>query len=414
MDTVIKEKKKFNWRTLIAGLALCLVGFLSYQFMGQKKQASVQKDRLTIKTVKQDYFEDMALFSGKVEPLNTVLINTLESGSVRDILVEDGQMVKKGQSLLELYNPNTELNYLSQESILIEQINNLRSSNINIKNAQSRLDQNLLEADYNFAEAERKYQLDKSLHEEQLLPENDFIASENNYEYMQKQRDLIKNNIDLEKVERKSQLRRIQESIKKMELSLNKIQANRSNFIIKAGASGKLSSFNPVIGAAYTTGESLGKIDLMNGYKVVCSADEFYVSQVSEGQIAQLIYGGEEYRLIVDKILPEVIEGKFQFELKFESTVPTAIQRGMNLSIKLFFSDKDKKSLLLAKGGFYQSSGGKYVFVMVNENQAEKRNVRIGKSNPYYMEVTEGLSEGDKVITSSYDNFKTMEMINLK
>ncbi len=414
MDTIIKKNRKANWKTLAAAITLCALGLLTFQFMGQKKQASINKDQLTIKKVELDYFEDMALFTGRVEPLNSVLINTLESGTVSGIFVEDGQMVKKGQALMELNNPNTELNYLTQEAIIIEQINNLRNSSIALKNAQFNIEKDLIEIEHNFSTAERQYKLDTSLYASDLISQNDLLSSQGSFEFLEKQHSIVKKSVNKEKIDRASQLSRINKSIKKMEMGLNKIQANRENFIVKAGASGKLSSFKPTIGENYNSGEPIAKIDLLDGYKLITPADEFYISRVSEGQVAELNFGGKKYEMILVKILPEVVDGKFNMEFKFQTEMPENIQRGMNFSIKLYFSDKEKKSLLLPKGGYYQSSGGRFVFVLVNENQAEKRAISFGKSNPYFFEITDGLKENDQVITSSYENYLTMEMLNLK
>lgn len=413
MDKKIEKKPKLGWK-LAGTLVLFTVctGFV-YTFMNREKQVNLEKDRLTIKTVKFDHFEDMVMFNGTVEPLNTVFINAIESGAVREVFVEDGTNVEKGQPLVQLYNPNTELNYLTQETAIIEQINNLSNTRISIKNQQLTLDRNLLEIDHEYNKAEQQFSMDKELYDAKTLARNDFTKTKEVHRYQKAQQDLIRNRVVEEKDERNAQLARLNASIAKMERSLEKLRSNKENFTVRASAAGKLSSFSPVIGKSYQGGESLGKIDLLDGYKIVAKADEYYISSLHVGQEAQINFAGEIHLMTVTKVLSEVVSGKFEVELTFQEEAPASIKRGMSLPVKIYLSDKDQKAYLLPKGGFYQSSGGRFVFVLNGENQAEKRFITIGKSNPYYYEVLDGLKEGDQVVTSTYEYYKDMELLNL-
>ncbi len=413
MDKKIEKKSNTIWKISAASVLLVVLAYFVFQFMNREKQTTLESQRLTIKDVKYDFFEDMVLFNGTVEPLNTVFINTIESGAVRGVFVEDGSMVERGQQLVELYNPNTELNYLTQETAIIEQINNLSNTRISIKNQQLNLDKNLLEIDHNFKDAQRQYNLDNALYAGKALARNDFEKTEETFRYQKAQQNLIKNRVEEEKVERKAQLTRLNNSIAKMERSLEKLRANKDNFIVRASASGKLSSFSPIVGQSFQGGQSIGKIDLLDGYKIVANPDEYYISDIHTGQEAELTFDNQKYILRVSKVLSEVTNGKFTVELTFQDKTPPAIKRGMSLPLKIYLSDKSQKAFLLPKGGFYQSSGGRFVFVLNENNQAVKRYISIGKSNPYYYEVKEGLQKGDRVITSDYGNYKEMELLNL-
>ncbi len=414
MDKRIEKKRNLVPKIFLSVCGLTFVAYISFAMITKEKQANLQKDRLTIKTVQHDYFEDMVLFQGEVEPLNTVLINTIESGAVREIFVEDGAIVKRGEALVEIYNPNAEFNYLTQETAIIEQINNLSNIRISIKNQQFDLDKSALEIQHNFNNEQREFTLNEQLYDAKILAKNEFEKSKEAFRFQTAQQDMVRKNIDNEKSDRQIQMERINASIAKMEKSLKKLRANKQNFIVKASAAGKVSSFNPVIGQSFQGGDALGKIDLLDGYKMTARVDEFYNSKILLGQEAQINVDGQEYEMEVSKVLSEVVNGQFNVELKFKNEAPKDIKRGMNLPIKIFLSNKNKKALLLAKGGFYQSSGGQYVYVLTNENQAEKRFITIGKTNPYYYEVLDGLKADDQVITSSYENYKAMTILNLK
>ncbi|PCE62795.1 efflux RND transporter periplasmic adaptor subunit [Sediminicola luteus] len=413
MDKIVERKKSPYKKPLLFGGIGAVVLALIVMAAGQKNSLNIKKDRVTIKSVSYDTFEDMALFNALVEPLNTIQINTLESGTVKRIHTENGKRVEKGEVLLELYNPNTELNYLTQETAIIEQINNLRNTRIAIKNQQMVLDRDLIKMSYEYNNAERQFRMDTTLYRKGVISKNDYLKSKETFDFQTKQQSNTKAHVKKEQQDRDTQLRLINTSIARMEQSLEQLRANKENFIIKAPEAGLLSSYSPVLGESYGKGQLIGKIDMLNGYKLVAQADEFYFNALAEGQEALLEHEGALHKLKVNRVIAEVINGKFEVELVFDGEIPKSIRRGMNLPIKIYQSSNNKKALLLPQGGFYQSSGGQYVFVLTDEGTAEKRAISLGKKNPYYYEVLEGLQEGDRVITSTYADFKEKETINL-
>ena len=413
MDRKIEHKKNPLKRILLYTLPAILLCLLLWSALAAGNKVTIDRDRVSIKTVEYDSFEDMALFNGKVQPLNTLQINTIESGTVKKIHGQNGALIKEGELLLELYNPNTELSYLTQETAIIEQINNLRNTRISIKNQQMTLDKDLIQMSYNFNNAERQYRMDTTLYRKGVISKNDYLKSKETFEFQGKQQENTKKYMQNEQKDRETQLRLINASIEKMEESLEQLRENKENFIVKAPATGLLSSFNPLLGKSYNKGELIGKLDMQDGYKLLVRADEYYYSQLKEGKMALLEFNDQQYQLKVEKVVAEVINGKFDIELVFEDKTPETIQQGMTLPIKIYLSNKKEKALLLPKGSFYQSSGGQYVFVLTDDNTAKKRKISIGKANANFYQVLEGLVEGDRVITSSYDDFKDKDVLAL-
>ncbi|AXT19639.1 HlyD family efflux transporter periplasmic adaptor subunit [Flavobacteriaceae bacterium AU392] len=413
MDKQIKAKNKTTNKMLYIGLPVLFVLIITVLNMTRKKQINLKADTITIREVIKGDFEDVVLFNSIVEPKTSVLINVVQGGSVAEIFVESGQMIKKGTPMLSVYNPNAELTYLTRETAIVEQINNLRNIRVNIKNQQLNLNEQLLSIDNSYKNAKRKYVTDTTLYGKGIVAKNDYEISVQEYKYQSERNKAIKESVSQEKTDRAVQLSRINASIGNMQKSLELLRKNKENFILKAPIDGLLSSFNPTLGQNYNQGESIGKIDVLDGFKLEAKVDQYYISKLREQVRGNVNTDNESYDVIISKILPEVIKGQFQVELTFANdTLNADIKRGMSLQTKVYLSN-NSQALLLPKGLFYQSTNGSWVFVLNSENKAVKRNVRIGRENPFYYEVLDGLGEGDKVITSSYDDFIDVEEINI-
>ncbi|TYP98339.1 HlyD family secretion protein [Tenacibaculum adriaticum] len=414
MDKIIQPKNKKTKKMLVWGIPTIVLLGVILMNLTRKKQVNLERNNVTIREVSRGDFEDVVLFNSTVEPKTSVFVNVIQGGSVAEVFVESGQTVKKGTPLLRVYNPNAELNYLTQETAIVEQINNLRNIRMNIKNQQLSLDQQLLSINNDFKNAERQYVLDTTLYSKEVIAKNDYQKSTQAYQFQKKRNGVIKKSVSEEKKSRDTQLSHINISINNMQKSLELLRRNKENFTVKAPVTGQLSSFNPILGESYNQGQSVGKINVLDGYKLVASVDEYYISKLREDVNGRVAVNSKNYDIVLNKIFPEVVNGQFRVELKFkQDTIPAGIKRGMSLNTKVFLSG-NSKALLLSKGLFYQSSNGKWVFVLNSENKAVKRKVRIGRENPFYYEVLEGLQEGDKVITSNYDDFKEVEEINIK
>ncbi len=414
MDKQLKPKNRKTKKMLFLSIPLVLLVSLMLMNLTRKKQVNLKKESIIIKKVIKGDFEDAILFNSTVEPKTSVLVNVIQGGSVSEIFVESGQMITKGTPLLRVYNPNAELNYLTQETAIIEQINNLRNIRVSIKNQQLNLDQQLLSISNDFKNAEREYELDAKLYDKGVVAKNDFQKTSQEFSFQKERTTVIKKSVSEEKKSRETQLSRINSSITNMEKSLNLLRKNKENFVVKAPVSGLLSSFNPILGENYNQGQSVGKVDVLDGYKLVAKVDEYYISKLDEGIKGSVKVHTETYDISLHKIYPEVVNGRFTVELLFKKdSLSKNIKRGMSLKSKLFLSN-NSKALLVTKGQFYQSTNGNWVFVLNSDNKAVKRKVKIGRENPFYYEIVDGLKEGDRIITSSYDDFENVEEVNIQ
>ena len=410
MDKQLQPKNKTLKKMLLIGIPVILViGLVSMNLL-HVKQVNLNREKLSIKRVVRGDFEDVVLLNSTVIPKTTVLVNVLQGGSVAEVFAESGQMVKKGDVLLRIFNPNAELNYLTQETAITEQINNLQNIRVNIKNQQLTLQEQMLSIENSFKNAHRQYVTDTNLYNNGVIAKNIYEASVQEYEYQSQRNEAIKKSIKQEETDRKIQLNRINSSILNMERSLKMLRKNKENFLVKAPVDGLLSSFNPLLGENYPQGKNIAKIDVLDGFKLVAKVDEYYISKLDEGIRGKVNVDAKPYKINVSKIYPEVVNGQFEMEMQFETDSITDIRRGMSLKSKVFLSN-NSTALLLPKGMFYQSTSGKWVFVLNSENEAVKRNVRIGRENPFYYEVIDGLKEGDQVITSDYDGFEDVELV---
>lgn len=413
MDTKVQNKKSKYKIIIFIGIGILALGSLLAFSLLRKKSLNVDASRITIREIKKGNFDDIVILNGKIEPLNSILINVVEGGAVQEVFVEDGSMVKEGEPLMRIYNPNTELSYLQQETAIIEQINNLKNLKISLTNQELELEKELILIQHDFIDAEQQYNLDKNLYASEIIASKDYNKSLENFRYQGKRKDVIQSSVNKEKQARAVQIKSINEALSKMERNLEILRNNKQNFLVLASATGRISSFDPTLGQHINAGESVGKIDIMDGYKLSAKVDEYYISRLEPAQTGTIESKGETYEIMISKVLPEVKDGQFQVELVFKNEFPKDLRMGMSFSIKIFLSESSE-SLLIPKGSFYQDTAGKWIFVMDGDNKAVRRNIQLGRENPVYYEVLEGLKIGDKVITSSYEDYKNVEIITLK
>ena len=340
-----------------------------------------------------------------------MLVNIVEGGSVKEIFVENGAMVVKGESLARMYNPNTELNYLTQETAIIEQINNLNTGKLNIRNQELNLTKDLVAIEHDYNDAKRLADMNGRLFEKDVISKNDWNAFKESLRFQQERKNNIQRSIQKEKQTNQLQISQINRSIQTMEMSLEILRNNKKNFLITAPESGRLTSFEPVLGKTYQAGESIGKIDSRQGYKLVAQVDEFYLEKVREGLKGQIEYKGKSLGVTVVKVIPEVKGGHFDVELRFDSKDNATLQDGLSFGVKLILSEKNK-ILVLPKGSFNQETAGKWIFVLKG-SKAERRTIKLGRENPLYYEILEGLDEGESVITSTYSDYKEIEELSV-
>lgn len=412
MDTVVPRKSRKN-KYLIIGLPLFLLaGYFVFSSVTKKRSLDVKKNEITIKTVENNYFEDFIVFQAKVEPLNSMLLNVVEGGSIQEIFVENGSFVRKGQPLARLYNPNTELGYMTQETAMIEQINNLNKAKLDLRTQELNLMKDLVAIEHDFLDAKSLYDLNQKLFKEEILSKNEWEKTQENFRFQKERKNIIQQSVQKEKQANAIQISQINQSQNIMQKSLEILRSNKKNFLVTAPLAGRLSSFEPILGKNYLAGESIGKIDVMKGYKLMADVDEFYLEKISVGQKGEIEYKNQIVRVEVTKVIPEIKTGKFQVELNFVEAKDLDLRQGLSFGVRLLLSEKTKTTVI-SKGSFNQDTAGEWIFV-VQGNQAVRRKIKLGRENPLYYEVLEGLKPNEKVITSSYKDYKNIEILNLQ
>ncbi len=414
MDKVI-EKKKWNQKKtmyLIGGLFVLLLLYFVFSSINEKTY-NLDASKISIKEATKGKFQDVILIEGDIEPINLVLVNTLEGGTVDEIFVEDGIKVTKGTPLLRLSNPAVTLSYMNQETAIIEQINNLRNLKLSLEKVQRDLSESLIDSENSLANEKRAYKVDSVFYAKGIIAKNDYVNREASYKHLKNKREFMNKNVTKSEVDSKLQLKQIDRSISLMQRNLKLIHDNIEKMLVRAPVTGMLSSFDPVIGESYSTNQNVAKIDVQAGFKIKGQVNEYYLSSVKPGQLARFTFDGNLVDLKVSKVLPEVVNRQFEIELVFAKKAPKSITIGQSVQVRLELS-KAQESILLPRGNYFQSSGGQYVFVLDEAGEAHKRIIKLGSQNPSYYQVLQGINEGEKFISSSYDAFKNYETVKIK
>ncbi|QIH40194.1 HlyD family efflux transporter periplasmic adaptor subunit [Flavobacterium sp. Sr18] len=412
MDTKIVRKTNKNKYLLIVLPIILLLGYFVFTSVTKKRSLNVKKVEITIKTVENNFFEDFMSFQAKAVPLNSMLVNIIEGGAVQEIFVENGDMVVKGQPLVRLYNPNAELAYMQQETAIIEQINNLNKAKLDLRNQELNLEKDLIGIEHDYLDAKNLFELNHKLFDKEILSKNEWEKTQENYRFQKERMNIIKKSVKKEKLANQVQIGQLNQSIGFMNKSLDILRMNKKNFLITAPISGRLSSFEPILGKTYVQNTSIGSIDDRKGYKLMADIDEFYLDKVAEQQKGTVDFENKSIEVQITKVIPEIKNGRFQVELDFVSSEKLDLKQGLSFGVKLNLSEKTK-TVVLSKGSFNEETSGKWIFV-VNGNKAERKAIKLGRENPLYYEVLSGLKAGEKVITSSYKDYKEVEILNLE
>lgn len=412
MDTIIKSKSNKKKYLLIALPIILILVYVVFTSVTKKRSLTIKRNEISIKSVEDNYFEDFMSFQAKAVPLNSMLINIIEGGSVQEIFVENGDEVSKGQPLAKLYNPNSELAYMQQETAIIEQINNLNKAKLDLRNQELNLSKDLIAIEHDYLDAKNLYDLNNNLFEQEILAKSEWNKTKENFRFQQERMGIIKQSVSKEKQANLVQIGQFNQSIGVMNKSLEILRINKKNFLVTAPLSGRLSSFEPILGKNYVQNSTIGIIDDRKGYKLVADVDEFYLDRISEQQKGIVIFDNKNIEVQITKVIPEIKNGRFLVELDFISKEKLDLKQGLSFGVKLNLSEK-MKSIVVSKGSFNEETGGKWIFV-VKGNKAERRAIKLGRENPLYYEVLEGIRPGEQVITSSYKDYKQVEVLNLE
>nr|MBA2745033.1 HlyD family efflux transporter periplasmic adaptor subunit [Flavisolibacter sp.] len=338
----------------------------------------------------------------------------IEGGRVEEKFVEDGSFIKKGQPILRMSNTDLELSLANQETAVFEVLTQMQNTKNNaVQNTIQQLNQKA-DVDNALIEAERVYNLNKHLYEEKVIGLQEFKASENNYNYQVNRKKLNAQTLKQDEVSNSQQISQMGASYARMQNALQLMRRKVGDLVVRAPVDGQLTSLDAEIGQSKNRGERLGQIDVLSGYKVRVDIDEHYISRVMIGQLGEGNLGSKTFKLQVKKVYTQVNNGRFQVDMEFADAVPEGIRRGQTIQIRLALSD-ETEALLVAKGGFFQVTGGNWIFKLNNDgSRAYKVDLQLGRQNPDYYEVISGLKPGEKVVTSSYENYGDMQELVLK
>lgn len=418
MDKIIEKKKglalAFSRKALPywAGvLAAALVLYLI--FRDNAKTLRVDPQTLTLAQATRGEFNDYIRVSGRVQPSTTVQLSPQEGGVVDRILIEEGSEVRAGDIILYLSNDNLDLQILNSEAELAEKENILRNTMIQMEQQKLSVRQEQMQLGLEVRRGKRNYEQQKTLYEENLIAREDYLKSKEDFELAQQRYSLVKERSVQDSLYRSVEIEQMRESLDNMRLNMNMIRRRKENLQVKAPIDGELGLLDVVLGQSIAAGTKIGQINSVGSYKIEAQIDEHYIDRITAGLSASFERQGETFASSIRKVYPEVRDGKFQADFRFDGAQPDNIRTGQTYYLNLQLG-QSVEAVLIPRGTFYQTTGGKWIFVLSRDgSRAVKREIRIGRQNPQYYEVLEGLEVGETVITSSYESFGDNDVLVL-
>ena len=416
MDIPI-EKKRFPKSLIIKVIgSILIVLLIIFVFVstGGKSKLNVDADRISISEVTNGIFQENIPVNGTVLPITTIYLDALEGGRVEEKYVEDGAIMKKGEPILRLSNTDLELSLVNQETSVYNLLTQMQiSQNAARQNTINKLNQ-MTDVENALIEAERMYLLNKKLYDQKAIGRQEYQEAENNYNYQKQRKVLAEQILKQDSISIKEEVQQARNSYTRTQSALKLMRKKVGDLVVKASVDGQLTSLDSEIGQSINKGDRLGQIDVLSGFKVRVDIDEHYISRIYVGQTGTFTFNGESYTLLIKKVYSQVSNGRFQVDMQFEQEVPQGIRRGQSLQIRLALS-QEKQAMLIPKGSFFQQTGGNWIFKLDEDGKtAYKIDIRLGNQNTEYYEVLQGLELGDRVITSSYENFGDKQELILK
>jgi HlyD family secretion protein len=416
MDRLIEKKKglqKKHIGYIIAGLIIVVLIYMAF-FTDRTATYRVEKEKLIIEKVTRDQFNDYITVPGTVEPISIIFLDAQEGGRVEEILIEEGSMVKKGDIILRLTNPDLHLNILDSEAQLAEKENFLRNTQIAMEQERLQIKRELLNLKYDIERKERNFSQNETLMKDNLISREDFIRSREDLEMARQSRDLFIERQKQDSIFRSVQVDNMINNLDNMRRNLSLVRQRVENLNVRATVDGQLGLLVPEIGQSISRGANMGQINVLTSYKVTAQIDEHYIDRVRTQLTATLDRQGSLFDLIIRRVYPEVRNGTFKIDMIFTGNMPDNIRTGQTYYISLQLG-QPKESVLVPLGGFFQATGGQWIFVLdPSETFATKRNISIGRKNPKFYEVLEGLEPGEQVIVSGYESFGKNEKLVFK
>ena len=416
MDKKIEKKKWTPKRVFTYGGGGLLFIFIIYLliFADKSSKLNVESDRITVSEVKYGPFQEFIPITGTVQPIKTFFLDVSEGGRVVKKFVEEGDFVNVGDPIIKMDNAELTLSVIYNQANVFSQINSLRSTRLSMEESKLNLRSQILDIEYDLMDKRRTYENDKVLFEKNLISKNEYDRAKEQYDFAVQKRDLTLETFKQDSMFRAQQISQLEQSVETLQSNLGVTKTQLENLTVRAPIKGQLTALNAEIGQSIARGENLGRIDVIDSNKVRASIDEHYIARVMPGQMGEFTFNGNDYKLIIKTVFPQVTNGRFEVDMHFVGVVPNGIRRGQTLQIKLELGEPDK-AITIDRGGFYQTTGGQWIFVVDKSGDyATKRNIKLGRQNTNSFEVLDGLKPGEKVITSSYETFGDVEKLILK
>ena len=416
MDKIIEKKKgfaaAFTKRALPYWMGAVVVFFVLWLvFRDNSSTLRVNGDTLSYGTVARGEFNDYIRVTGQVQPMTTIQISPLEGGVVQEIVTEEGSKVKKGDVILVLSNESLDLQILNSEAELAEKENLLRNTMISMEQQKLSVKQDMLQLRVEVRRSKRAYESARELYAEKLISREEWLKAEEDYMLAKDRLDLVETRAQQDSLYRAVEIDQMTESLQNMRLNMRMIRKRKDNLTIKAPIDGELGLLDVALGQSIAAGVKVGQINNLDSYKIEALVDEHYIDRVVAGLEAQFERQNESYGTVIRKVYPEVRDGKFKTDFKFSGEQPANIRTGQTYYLNLQLGQPEE-ALLIPRGTFYQKTGGRWIYVVSPDgSSAVRRQIRIGRQNPQYYEVLEGLEPGEKVIVSGYDNFGDNEVL---
>ena len=416
MDKIIEKKKgiavAFTKKALPFWFGALMAAFILWLVLRDDASTlRVNGETLSISEVRSGEFNDYIRISGQVQPMTTIQISPQEGGIVKEIIIEEGSKVNVGDEIIRLSNDNLDLQILNSEAELAEKENLLRNTMISMEQQRLSVQQEKLQLQIEVKRLKRKYEQSKALYEEKLIAREEYLMAEEDYQIAAGRLELVKERATQDSLYRSVEIKQMQESLDNMRLNMQMIRKRKDNLTIKSPIDGELGLLEVVLGQSIASGMKIGQINDLDSYKIEAQIDEHYIDRVSAGLEARFERQNETFEAVIRKVYPEVREGKFKADFRFNDEQPANIRTGQTYYLNLQLGQPES-AVLIPRGTFYQKTGGKWIYVVSPEGgKAVKREIRIGRQNPQFYEVLEGLEPGEKVITSGYDNFGDNEVL---
>jgi HlyD family secretion protein len=416
MDRIIEKKKGIRKKHIpyIIGTVFVLTFVLWLSLGDHRSKLKVDGKMLITGVVETGQFNDYVRVNGQVQPITTIQLSPLEGGMVERKVVEEGAMVKQGDVIIRLNNPQLLLSILESEASLAEKENFLRNTVVTMEQQKLDLEKNRLELMLDVERKERKFKQFERLFNEKLLSEEEYLQAKEDYDFAVKSKKLVLERMKQDSIYRTIQIENMQESLKSMKQSMILIRQRIDNLNVKSPIDGQLGSLDVALGQALNSGANIGQINDLSDYKIEAMIDEHYIDRVRTGLEGSFERQSVKYPVVVSKVYPEVRNGQFRIDFQFTGVRPDNIRTGQTYYINLELG-LPIQATVIPRGNFYQKTGGTWIYVLnADETKAYKRNIKIGRQNPNYYEVLEGLKPNEKVIISGYDNYGDNSILVLK